>query len=223
MRILLLVLALAGVAGAGEYNYVWDGEGEYASYHSREWSECRNGLPQPNGWSWGTELTNGVTETGTPWVRIGTFMAMGNVPELRYGVQIWQTTTNPPIDKCTGAIGWWTWRLDYAGDVTNYSYWLRPGNLSMDFPNDPSNTSSPTDAADAAVMFTYWGTPVADLTGDGLTDAADASRLFEEWSGDAAPKAVPEPAGLSWIAFLLLYKRHNVFRHLSPIRVGCGG
>jgi hypothetical protein len=42
-------------------------------------------------------------------------------------------------------------------------------------------------------MFLYWDTPIADITGDGLTDAADAAYLFAEWSGDAAPVSVPEP------------------------------
>lgn len=200
MKTIIFVVMMAGVAGAGEYTY-WD---DSNGYHVREWTECRNGLPQPSGWYHWPALRYGVTESGIPWSQSGLTMTMGDSTELNYLAYIGQTNTNPPINKCLGAIGWWTWHVNFTGDTSGMSYWLRPGNLSMDFPGDPYNTSSPTDAADAAVMFLYWDTPVADITGDGLTDAADAAYLFAEWSGDSGPSSVPEPSGIYGLLAMLM-------------------
>jgi hypothetical protein len=186
--IFFVVAVVVGTAGAGEYTY-WD---DSNGYHVREWTECRNGLPQPSGWHHWPALRFGVSESGIPWAQTGMNMSMWDSPS-HYHAFIGQTVRAEP---CPGIIGWWSWNVSYTGDTTGYSYWLRPGNLSMDFPNDPYNTTSPTDAADAAVMFLYWDTPVADITGDGLTDAADAAYLFAEWSGDSSPVSVPEPSGI---------------------------
>lgn len=197
----VVVVAWTNAAVGGEYTYWYDGEGQYSNVHAREWTECRNGLPQPSGWYDGPALRSGVAESGIPWSQSGVTMSMGDKADLNYSVWIGQTVRSIP---CPGFIGWWSWNVAYAGDTSGMSYWLRPGNLSMDFPGDPYNTSSPTDAADAAVMFLYWDTPVADITGDGLTDAADAAYLFAEWSGDAAPASAPEPSGLSGLLVLLM-------------------
>lgn len=198
----VVAVVVAGTAVAGEYTY-WTDE-DSGNSHTREWSECRNGLPQPTGWSHWPDLREGLTSDGTRWSQSGMTMTTGNDATKLYLAYIGQTYTNPPVDKCPGIVGWWTWHVTYIGDTTGMSYWLRPGNLSMDFPGDPYNTSSPTDAADAAVMFLYWDTPIADITGDGLTDAADAAYLFAEWSGDAAPVSVPEPSGISGLLSLLM-------------------
>lgn len=51
------------------------------------------------------------------------------------------------------------------------------------------NGDGAVDAADAAILFSNWGTvppgdPIADINGDGFIDAADATVVFSNWTGD---------------------------------------
>jgi len=203
-RYLVAMVLFCSVARGGEYTTVWD-DGDM---HMREWTECRIGLPEPSGWGYWPGLKQGVDGTGVTWSQSGVNMSTAMDVNNLLTATVTQSIDAP--QNCTGFMGWWSWKVYWRGNTEGMSYWLRPGNLSMDFPNDPYNISSPTDAADAAVMFLYWGTPVADLTGDAMTDAADAGRLFSEWSGDTVPHSVPEPTGLLGLFPLaLLYHRHK--------------
>lgn len=73
-----------------------------------------------------------------------------------------------------------------------------------------------TDAADAGVLFEYWGTSTyktannhyVDINADGIVDAADAGIVFEGWTGDAAP--APEPSSLWLLGIGAYYFRRVV-------------
>jgi hypothetical protein len=74
-------------------------------------------------------------------------------------------------------------------------------NVSLQFINvSDLNGDSAVDGSDAAVLFANWGNSGAgDLTRDNIVDAADAGRMFAAWSGDASPRALPEPGSASGV------------------------
>jgi hypothetical protein len=113
------------------------------------------------------------------------------------------------------ACGWhqfrFAWNTANLGDGIGRSAWPYPGALSGPEASPLFGYSDSTvDAADAAYMFQWWGSPFADLTGDVMTDAADAGVLFAAWTGDSAPSSVPEPSFPAWLLLLGLGKRHRV-------------
>lgn len=214
-------------AGQGKWTYVFDGEGEYSTHHGREWTQCwsETSPPRPN-YYFIDEFT-GVKDglhyhfagAGADWDAQTNGEPTGDFYLVRANIPL-----RTDVIHCSG---YWTWNVSYTDGIQgrDVSYWGSVGALSETTnPRDPLGTFS-VDAADAAVMFLYWGTPVADFTGDAMTDAADAGYMMEHWTGDTSPMSVPEPTSL-WplvLTLLLGRKRNNVVAHLNPVsRVGSG-
>lgn len=67
------------------------------------------------------------------------------------------------------------------------------------------NADSAVDAADAGIMIGNWGSSgLGDLNGDAIVDAVDAGVMFAEWTGDAQPRAIPEPATATLLFLAIL-------------------
>ena len=60
------------------------------------------------------------------------------------------------------------------------------------------NQDGAIDGADAAILFSNWGTAATgDCNDDGTIDGADLAELYAMWTGDSAPpSSVPEPTTL---------------------------
>lgn len=69
------------------------------------------------------------------------------------------------------------------------------GAIEYQFSAADINQDGSVDAADAAILFSNWGTvppgdPIADLNNDNVVDAADAGILFTDWTADSAQRLV---------------------------------
>jgi len=184
------------VATGGEYTQ------RRPEYADDVWTECRTVEPPKI-----AIPPTGTLPDGTQWTYN---QDANNIQLVRgdayYGAGIAWTIKD--IAGCNRLLGTWSWGLSRHGDTTNMSIWLRPSMLDRDI-NPWRGEDYIVDAADAAVLFKWWETPIGDITGDGSTDAADAGRLFEEWTGSSSPSAIPEPSGLCGLLLLIPALRHR--------------
>ncbi|MDA1180577.1 MAG: hypothetical protein O2931_17495, partial [Planctomycetota bacterium] len=71
------------------------------------------------------------------------------------------------------------------------------------------NQDGGIDGADAAILFSNWGTAATgDCNDDGTIDGADLAELYSLWTGDSVPpSSVPEPNSHALLLLVLLLRR----------------
>ncbi len=89
-----------------------------------------------------------------------------------------------------------------TGNFTAYKQFAVVGTATVPVPPGDANRDGVVDAADAAILATYWQTTLdatwlmGDFNGDGAVDEIDATLLAANWQSDASG-AVPEPSSLA--------------------------